>query len=125
MSLRRLFLLSATLVSGAFTLLVVCREQKARVLQLQTCGLFTAQQILDRAGPLCSLLASQEAALTLSVQRTSEEVPLPAWSVEATDASGRDRIHLTWNAATGQLYSVGLPPGEEPERTAAPGPTAR
>ncbi len=121
MLLRRLYsLLLITLLIGAFAGLLVYRGRQARTLRMLPYGRFTAQQIRDRAGTLCRLLLPAEDALNLTVQRTSEGTPMPAWSAEGTDASGQGRIYLTWDAATGELYSVGLMPQAASERQGAP-----
>ena len=78
--------------------LPLLREHQRHTLPQRPYGRYTAKQILDRSQTLCLMLVPEANTLRLSAQPTAVGANLPAWSVGGSDASGRDRIHLTfWN----------------------------
>ncbi len=71
-------------------------------------GRFTGPEILALSEPMCLLLASRGTVLNLSATPTSDNAIVRTWSVEAVDQQGHSVVHLTWDATSGDLISLGV-----------------
>jgi hypothetical protein len=96
------------------------RTRHVRPPQARPYGRFTAQQILDRSEPVCRLLAPQAHSLSLVAEPTTQQTAHPCWNVTCSNQTGQPRAYLTWDALSGQLWCVGVPPPPPGKRPSLP-----
>ena len=108
MSVRRSRIPALTVLI-ALVAIALLFERARQVLARQTrpYATFTAQQVLDRAAPLCRAIAPEAIDLRVSADHSREIAPLQFWSAVGTDTAGRDIVWLGWNADTNELCFVG------------------
>jgi hypothetical protein len=111
---NKAFAFRAAALAG-LSLLIIGRTthvQHARSVASEPHGRYTLNQIVERSLPLCGALAANVDSLTfagspLSAWTNGKEVPV--WSVDGVDAQDRFKVHLEWNADTGELMAASRP----------------
>lgn len=114
------FLLLFLLFVGALVTAHFVLVRKTTVEQARSYGRYTAQQVRERAEPVCRALAP-EARLHLATEQRHNYGPDGSlqrhWIVDCMDEAGRDVAHLDWDADTGALCFAGHHPPMPPPTT--------
>ncbi len=95
------------------------RGEWLRKQQTLAYGRFSAEQILDRAEKVGRALAPPTEALNLTTECLKGcsllGSPKPVWDVACTDMAGKEIAYMDWDAESGNLLQVSLPP-DSPSR---------
>jgi hypothetical protein len=93
---------------GAFAATRYTHTRQRQAEEAKPYGRYTAQQILDRAAPLCDAVVAQASTLHMTAERYFNRKPgrgpSHLWLVDCTDSSHRDIAHFDWDADTGSLF---------------------
>lgn len=81
--------------------------QKARA---ESYGNMNAQQVFARSEAICRALSPDVEGMSISVERSNQDAPLPYWEATCVDKTGKNSTYLHYDAATGNLRYAGHMP---------------
>ncbi len=86
---------------------VAYQAQNVKRIESRPYGRLTADQVLSKSESIVHSIDSNAPPFKLSALHGPADAALHTWQVDCKAADGRDIAHITWDADTGELHSLG------------------